>query len=264
MDPKTALSLTSNASLSRAVAKHLKLRVLLSGAAGAVTSVVAAFLVTCALLDIERFIWAQWLYTAAHGMAVVLLASPEGREVVPDFIVRIPLMLLCAATSVLSFSASRFTTASQQVRVVVFGIMGTGQSTSLVFSSMIFLRLSTDYSRGELSRGELTKGLVTPQQLAAVSVCALVGGAYFGIALGFLEKDGHRRLALPHEEPGVVLPVAALLGGLCGLCVEHSRQVSDPAYVHMVELSVFASECGAVCSDEMAPLKGEKPYGSMS
>mmetsp|Transcript_53873 Transcript_53873/g.98494 ORF Transcript_53873/g.98494 Transcript_53873/m.98494 type:complete len:264 (+) Transcript_53873:89-880(+) len=243
----------------RAIDQRLRAHVVGSAMAGAVVSVTSAFLVAYAIIDIERQVWAQWLYTIVYGMTAAIFIFGMASPLVTDATARGLIIVLCSATSLVSYRAPELTTASRGVRVVAFTVAGTGLGASLLLSTLMLVRVALEV-RGILPEGgPISEGTANPQQLMLLGLCALAEGAYFGCAIGFLEEkgpDGHlfRRVALPHEAPAAVLPAAAMLGALCGIRLEQLRQRDDLEYVRAVELQVLGGGAGDEAQGETRAL----------
>mmetsp|Transcript_28033 Transcript_28033/g.80835 ORF Transcript_28033/g.80835 Transcript_28033/m.80835 type:complete len:258 (-) Transcript_28033:47-820(-) len=238
----------------RAIERRLQLHVVGSAAAGAVASTVSAVLIAYAIVDIERQWIAQRLYTVVFAFSAVVFCTTAGAELLPEWPARWGIVGLSALTAVLSHLAPYLPGLSRPLRVLALTSVGTGLGCSLLISSLVLLRLALE-TRGVLpEHGPVAEGLVNPQQLLALSCCALAEGAYFGLAIGVLETQGgprpaaFRMVALPHEAPAVVFPLAAAAGCACGAAIERLRQRQDKGYVRGVEMQVCGAQ-GGITSD---------------
>lgn len=256
--PVKALAQTAAAAAKEhALGLRLRLHVLASAALGAAASSLSAVLIAYAILDIERQLWAQWLYTIVYATSACVFGSSAGAELLPDACVRRTVVCLCMMTATLSHRAAGLLSAPRALRVLGLAALGTGLGASLLLSTLVLLRLCLEM-RGVLpAGGAMEEGPLNAKQLLLLSLCALLEGAYFGLAIGLLEEGRALALvALPHEAPAVVFPLAAALGAACGAAVERLRQSEDSAYVRGLELRVLGGGGEGAVEGEEAALLG--------
>jgi len=247
----------------RAIERRLQLHVAGSALAGAAASTLSAVLIAYAIVDIERQKVAQRLYTVVFAFSAVVFSTNAGVELLPEKPARWAVVALSALTALLSHLAPMLPGLSRPLRVLALTAVGTGLGSSLLISALVLLRLALE-TRGVLpEHGPVAEGLVNPQQLLALGSCALAEGAYFGLAIGLLETGQRpaplRMVALPHEAPSVVFPLAAVAGCACGAAVERLRQRQDKGYVRGVELQVVGAQGGVACDGEDLGLLDKDP-----
>mmetsp|Transcript_48891 Transcript_48891/g.113331 ORF Transcript_48891/g.113331 Transcript_48891/m.113331 type:complete len:259 (+) Transcript_48891:103-879(+) len=253
-----SLALTNKQS---ALQQRLRLHVWGSAVAGAASAALSAVLIAYAILDIEHRLWAQWLYTVVYALSAVVFATRAGVDFLPEAPVRWAIVTLCAVTAALSHLAPSIMLASLRVRVLALTAIGTGLGASLLVSTLVLVRLTLE-ARGLLPQnGAMADGLLNTRQLFILSICALVEGAYFGLAICLADARSEvgrwRLVALPHEAPAVVFPFVAALGGTCGMAVEQQRQHDDSEYVRGVELQLCGASGGVVDAAETEGLLAE-------
>merc|ERR1712129_459763 len=97
--------------------------------------------------------------------------------------------------------------------------------------------------------GSMAEGLLNAQQLLVLGSCALLESAYFGLAVGYLDAERgpsgpFRLVMLPRQAPSLVFPLAAVVGGACGMKVERLRQAHDETYVKGLEMQILGATHG--------------------
>lgn len=242
---------------AHALSRQLRLHVLGSAAAGAAASIVSAVLIAYAIVDIERRLWSQWLYTVVYALSGCIFGGRAGAEFLPDPSVRRVVVGLCLLTAVLAHEAPVLSTLPRPLRVLGLAAIGTGLGASLLLSTLVIMRLALEV-RGILPEGlSVEEGPLNTKQLLLLCLCALAEGAYFGLAIGLLEEGRPLPyVALPHEAPTVVFTSAAALGAACGAGLERLRQSEDHAYVRGLELRVLGGGDASAMEGEGAALLG--------
>lgn len=249
-----AAPVATSTSKQQAIGRRLRLHVALSAFVGSAASTLSAVLIAYAIIDIERRRWAQWFYAAVYALSAAVFGSSAGAEFFPDDGVRHAVVALCAATALLSYEAPLLLTVHRNARVFGLALLGTGLGGSLLLSVLVLLRLWLEL-RGVLpAGGAMEDGFLNLRQLLALICCALLEAGYFGVAVGLLEARPAPWLAMPHEAPAVVFPLAAAVGAACGAAVEGLRQMGDAAYVRGVELRVLGG--GQATKGEQSALLG--------
>lgn len=240
-----------------ALSRRLRYHILGSAVVGAAASILSAVLIAYAIVDIERRLWSQRLYTAVYALSSIVFGGRAGTEFLPDPSVRRIVVGLCLMVAVLSHEAPRLEGAPRPIRILGLAALGTGLGASLLLSTLVILRLVLEM-REVLPEGlSVEEGPLNTKQLLLLCLCALIEGGYFGLAIGLLE-GGHPLpyVALPHEAPTVVFTSAAALGAAVGAALESLRQHEDKAYVRGLELRVLGGGDAGAVEGEGASLLG--------
>lgn len=234
----------------------------LSSLGGAVGSVMAAVLISFALLDIYFEGWPREFYAVIYFALSLMCFLSDYQGVTPKHFSRTVGVLCFLASGVSASIGTILVMGGFFARVLSLTFLGLVLGLTLVLSILLLawtcneLRKDCCSPKGPNARDVLPREDDNTATLRVLWLCvtAVSEGLFFGLVTGLLEHDKYKKherphvFELPNAQPKVVLPVAALLGAVAGFQLERIRQDSLNLYAALENDGEFE---GSVLDDTL-------------